>query len=66
LLSRAHNALAAEFPHREAFKKATLADLVEMSRHSPEYFWKIPGLGKTGRDLIFRTLMLLGIKIQFV
>lgn len=66
LVSRVHNALAGEFLHREAFHKATLADLVEMSRHSPSYFWKIPGLGKTGRDLIFKVLMSLGIRLQFV
>lgn len=68
LLSRVRNSITAEIEGNtlgpRGFDEAKLSDLIEMSRHDPYYFWKLPGLGEMGRDLIVKVLASHGLQLS--
>lgn len=68
LLSRVRNSITADIESNthgpRSFDEATLSDLIELSRQNQYYFWKLPGLGAMGRDLIVKVLASHGLELS--
>lgn len=69
VLTRVCHALGSYLPSKkkcdyvESFNDATLSNLVELCCEDRFYLWKVPALGRVGRNLIIDVLISLGLGV---